>query len=116
MSKKSMRKYLRSRSFDVTDKPELADAIVARLEHLGLGSAFFIAGRLERERSIWIGSQGTSCYPAAAPVTVHIKHGCELSTLSDLYDIPAKHTISIDGGKEIELSQKSYDNLTEAIK
>lgn len=111
MSKKSIRKYLGKRTFDVDGKPELAKAILARLDCLDVILYPNLPGAPDRCIRTW--EDGGACCYAHDSMTVFVNQkGYLQSTLSDLYDIPAKkHTISIDGGKPVELSQESYDNL-----
>lgn len=114
MSKKSVNKYIVGLAFDIDGKPELAEAIFSRLRRLD--PEMYTSPMQSGAKSILV--ERTGFYHEAAPV-VHScdEWGYKLAILSDLYDIPAeKHTISIDGGKEIELSNKSYKNLTEAMK
>ena len=86
--------------FDVTDNPELLNAIVRRVIDLGGdwagryseglgGDELFI----REDGMLWRSPKPYSSYA--------------LSTLDGLYHLPKTHTITIDGN-DIELSEESY--------
>ena len=99
--------------FDVTDNPELSEAIQKRVFELG---------------GHWLSDRMVPLYLNAPVISVGSdmhgdcrfgwsdKHNddayteCTLSTLDDLYHLPKTHTITIDG-KDIELSAESFAEL-----
>lgn len=111
MSKQSVKEYLKYGTFDVENKPELKRAILTRLGRLGV-DAECIAAINRRCICMWI--DGSARFTSVTSAKEVAKNR-DLLTLSDLYDIPETHTISIDGGKTVELSQESYYNLKESV-
>ena len=92
--------------FDVEGCPELSAAIQKRLFALGAASYADKSSRF------------LYCTEGEFPLTVGWDreffelHSHTLSTLDDLYRLPVTHTITIDG-KDIEVSEESYQNLKE---
>ena len=98
--------------FDVTDNPELSEAIQKRVFELG-GHWHDNGKRLEYLTCSVISLEnGTLMFGTILEHDAWVNH--TLSTLDDLYHLPKTHTITIDG-KDVELSHESFENLREQL-
>ena len=102
--------------FDVTDRPELANVIIDRLLVLGFGMPTSMRENKLRWDSRFI---TTNFFGDNGFIT----HGCyetsgdfgTLATLNDLYDLPIKREITIDG-KTTTISEESFQALKEQFR
>ena len=97
--------------FDVTDNPELSEAIQKRVFELG---GMWADGDLvvcATEKSVLgIGVYEDGSMTNGTHINGDWLRENTLSTLDDLYHLPKTHTITIDG-KDIELSAESFAEL-----
>ena len=95
--------------FDTFERPELAEAIVFRLDRMNL----FCRKSADLVQSIWVGDSdfeesehrfcGSDLYP-----------NYRLATLSDLYDTDRTHSVVLDG-TEVEVTHEVYERVQGVI-
>ena len=99
--------------FDVTDNPELSEAIQKRLFELG-GRWADGCQNVQYTDNPWmyLGDRVCCWMTRASHGDADKEPGhCTLSTLDDLYKLPQNTTITFSDGKSVELSQESYASI-----
>lgn len=98
--------------FDVTDNPELSEAIQRRVFELG-GEWCFSGDQVKHlPHMTMLHLEGGEM--ASNGKTYNYDH--TLSTLDDLYHLPKTHTVSFDGNDPIEISHELLVAFQDQIK
>ena len=98
--------------FDVTDNPELSEAIQRRVFELGGSWANEYIVQHTRAAWLFIGSCSNGLLTWSNEPDVG---GIKLGTLDDLYHLPSTHTITL-GDKDVEISHESFLAFQEQFK